>query len=219
MKLLLKIAFDGTEFHGYQFQPSHRTVQGTLTETLSELFGEPVNVTGCSRTDSGVHASYFVAAIEPKSEDSGDWLRIPPSKIHRAANDLLPRDISVLGAFPVEDTDFHPRYSVVSKEYVYRIDDSLAPQPFMRNYVYAHRRPISDAEISDMDSAAQRFIGKHDFTSYMAAGSKITDAEKKLCGSNRIPRLRRRFSLHYGKNNGGDHDRGRERASFSRRYR
>ena len=130
MKLLLKIAFDGRNFHGFQAQPGKRTVQGLLTETLSSLFGERMNVTGCSRTDAGVHAECFVVAVEP-AQTRRDWLKIPAEKFHRAANNVLPGDISVRGAFIISDDSFHPRYSVVKKEYVYRIDDSATPSPFL----------------------------------------------------------------------------------------
>ena len=181
MKLLLKIAFDGADFHGYQTQPAFRTVQGVLTEKLASVFGGPVSVTGCSRTDAGVHAEGFVVSVE--SPQGGEWLRIPAGKVHRAANDVLPRDISVLGAFIVRDEGFHPRYSVVKKEYVYRIYDGVSPSPFLRGRVYDNRRRIPDASLSLMDEAAKDFIGEHDFTSFMAAGSKITDAAREVFAS------------------------------------
>ena len=179
MKLLLKVAFDGASFHGFQAQPSDRTVQGVLTETFSSLFGEKMNVTGCSRTDSGVHAEFFALTVEPEAAREG-WLKIPPEKFHRAANDVLPGDISVLGAFIVNDDGFHPRYSVVSKEYVYRIEDAAAPSPFLRGRVYHTRRPLADADVTRMNEAAKGFVGRHDFSSFMAAGSKITDPVREV---------------------------------------
>ncbi len=180
MKLLLKIAFDGAGFHGFQAQPSQRTVQGVLTDTMSSLFGEKMNMTGCSRTDAGVHAEGFAVAAEPASGGGGDWLRIPVSKFHRAANNVLPRDISVLGAFIVDDGEFHPRYSVVSKEYVYRISDAVTPSPFLAGRVYEYGKPISDDALGVMNDAAAHFTGKHDFTAFMVAGSKITDAVRTV---------------------------------------
>ena len=180
MKLLLKIAFDGAGFHGFQTQPSTRTVQGTLTEVMSSLFGEKMNVTGCSRTDAGVHAEGVVVAVEPASGDTKDFLKIPVSKFHRAANNVLPRDISVLGAFISDDEGFHPRYSVVSKEYVYRISDGVSPSPFLAGRVFEYGRALSDVALGTMNGAAARFVGKHDFTAFMAAGSKITDAVRTV---------------------------------------
>ena len=181
MILLLKTAFDGRGFHGFQTQPLHRTVQGTLTKVLSELMGERVDVTGCSRTDAGVHANGFVVSVAPHDGDKdGDWLKIPPEKFHRAANNVLPGDISILGAFPVYDGDFHARYSVVKKEYVYRIDDSVSPSPFLRGRAFHAPHPITDEALSRMAEAASYFAGPHDFTSFMASGSKITDARREV---------------------------------------
>ncbi len=179
MKLLLKIAFDGAAFHGFQAQPSHRTVQGTLTEAASSLFGEKMNITGCSRTDAGVHAEGFVVTAEPADARDG-WLKIPVSKIHRAANNVLPRDISVLGAFMIDDDDFHPRYSVVGKEYVYRISDSIVPSPFNAGRIYEYGKELTDRATATMNDAAARFAGEHDFTSFMATGSKITDCRRNV---------------------------------------
>lgn len=179
MKLLLKTAFDGKDFHGFQTQPSLRTVQSTLTEKLSELFGFAVSVTGCSRTDAGVHAEGFVVCVEPREARDG-WLTIPASKVHRAANNILPGDISVLGAFIADDDTFHPRYSVVKKEYVYRISDSVTPSPFLSGRAFEYGRPITDGSLCRMREASSYFVGKHDFTSFMASGSKITDARREM---------------------------------------
>jgi len=180
MKLLLKIAFDGKDFHGYQAQPGLRTVQGILTEIMSELIGEEVNVTGCSRTDAGVHAEGFVVSVEPKKNAQDGWLKIPASKFHRAANNVLPGDISVLGAFILEDDSFHPRYSVVKKEYIYKISDSITPSPFLRGRVYEYGKRLPEETVSEMKRAAGRLVGRYDFTSFMASGSKIVDAEREV---------------------------------------
>ena len=179
MKLLLKIAFDGSDFHGFQAQPGKRTVQGVLTETFSSFFGEKMMVTGCSRTDAGVHAECFAVTLEPEKHRA-DWLKIPCAKFHRAANNVLPGDISVRGAFMIEDDGFHPRYSVVKKEYVYRIDDSVSPSPFLRGRAFHSPHPITDEALSSMAEAAAYFVGPHDFTSFMASGSKITDARRDV---------------------------------------
>ncbi len=182
MKLLLKIAYDGTAFHGFQTQPGLRTVQGLLTEKFSELFDIPVNVTGCSRTDAGVHAEGFVVMVEPKYT-SASLPSIPPSKIHRAANNILPGDISVCGAFICEDDSFHPRYSVVKKEYVYRISDSVTRSPFLAGRAFEYGKPLSDDDVARMNEAAGYFVGRHDFSSFMASGSKITDPVREVFSS------------------------------------
>lgn len=179
LKILLKIMYDGADFHGFQTQPGLRTVQGELTERLSVLFGCPVAVTGCSRTDSGVHALGFCVTVQARDLRE---LTLPVSKICRAAAGVLPRDISVAGAFIVED-DFHPRYSVVKKEYVYKIWDSAVMSPFMRGRALEYKRSISLEAEAKMRDAAKHFEGTHDFTSFMAQGSKIVDAVRTVYGT------------------------------------
>ncbi len=176
MKILLKIMYDGANFHGFQTQPGLRTVQGELTEKLSKLFGSPVSVTGCSRTDSGVHALGFCVTVERRDKED---ITLPVSKITYAAPGIIPRDISVVGAFIVDD-EFHPRYSVVKKEYVYKIWDSHIVSPFMRGRVLEYKRPISDEAEKKMREAAGYFEGTYDFTSFMAQGSKIVDAVRTV---------------------------------------
>lgn len=173
--------FDGEKFSGFQAQPGLRTVQGELTEKLSRLFAFPVMVTGCSRTDSGVHALGFCVTVHPKDEATAgeSWCKIPVEKIARAANNIMPRDISVAGAFKVTD-DFHPRYSVVRKEYIYKMWDAPVMSPFMRGRALHLRHKITDEGLLRMKSAAERFVGKHDFASFMAAGSKITDTVRRV---------------------------------------
>ena len=181
MKLLLKIMFDGENFSGFQAQPGLRTVQGELTEKLSKLFAFPVMVTGCSRTDSGVHALGFCVTVHPRDEEKAgeNWCRIPVEKVAVAANNRMPRDISVAGAFYVAD-DFHPRYSVVKKEYIYKMWDAPVMSPFMRGRALHLRHKITDDGLLKMKSAAAHFVGEHDFASFMAAGSKITDSVRRV---------------------------------------
>lgn len=168
--------YDGAGFHGFQTQPGLRTVQGELTEKLAKLFGCPVAVTGCSRTDSGVHALGFCVTAEPLN---GGKITIPVSKICCAASGILPRDISVAGAFMVEE-DFHPRYSVVKKEYVYKIWDGRVMSPFMRGRALEYKKQLSEKAVLEMKAAAKLFEGTHDFTSFMAQGSKIVDATRTV---------------------------------------
>lgn len=180
MKLLLKIKYDGASFHGFQTQPGLRCVQSTLTETLPRLFGFDVNVTGCSRTDSGVHALGFVVSVDPKDENRREkWCQVPVSKIARAANNLLGDDISVVGAASVSD-DFHPRYSALGKSYIYRMYDGFIPDPFRKNRALMIGKDISEKQLGIMNGAAGYFVGRHDFTSFMASGSKITDCVRTV---------------------------------------
>ncbi len=173
--------YDGSSFAGYQAQPGVRTVQGVLTEVVSATLGFPCTVTGCSRTDAGVHALGFCCAVEPKDENmrSTEWLKIPVGKVHRALANHLPEDISVCAEAEVSD-DFHARYSVISKEYVYKMYDTASTDPFMRQRAWHLKRQITDDGLARMRSAAEHIVGQHDFTSFMASGSKITDATRTV---------------------------------------
>lgn len=179
MKLLLKIMYDGSAYAGYQAQPDAPSIQGALTEAISSALGMKCSVTGCSRTDAGVHALGFVAAVEPIGEHSDDWLRIPVGRIHRAAARYLPCDISICGE-AVSDDDFHPRYSVRSKEYLYRMYDSPYADPFLSHRAWHLKRRITDDGIARMTECAALIAGRRDFTSFMASGSKIVDAVREV---------------------------------------
>ncbi len=180
MKLLVRVRYDGTAYCGFQVQPNGTSVQAVLCRAAEDVFGFPVNVTGCSRTDAGVHALAFVAALEPKDEScrGSSWCTIPAGRVHRAFAHVLPPDVAVTGAAFVPD-DFHPRYGVVSKEYIYRISDAPADDPFLRGRVC--RRPkITEAGEGLMREAMLLFLGTHDFAGFMAAGSKITDTTRTV---------------------------------------
>ena len=181
MKLLLKIRYDGSAYCGFQFQPNAPTVQGTLTEKISEAFGFPCTVTGCSRTDAGVHALGYVSAVEPADADKrGEmWCSIPVSKVHRVLNMHLPHDISVMGAAFVPDT-FHPRYDTVAKEYTYVIDDSVYPDPFLRDRAWHLKKKVTSQGLELMNEGAKLLEGRHDFSSFMASGSSVTDTVRTL---------------------------------------
>lgn len=181
MKLAILVKYLGTSFEGFQAQPSGNTVQQHLTAAVSKVFGFPCNVTGCSRTDSGVHANGFVAAVGPADSEitRKDWCAIPPEKFHRAAVQYLPEDIAITGAALVED-DFHPRYSAVGKEYVYIIKDSPTVDPFLRGRVWQVRRGISDDALAVMQKTAAEFVGKHDFRAFMSKGSSVTETVRTV---------------------------------------
>ena len=167
MKLLLKILYDGTSYCGYQAQPDKPSIQRVLTDAVSDCFGFPCTVTGCSRTDSGVHALGFCAAVEPI--DPQNRISIPTGRVHRALRRFLPSDISVCGEADVPD-DFHPRYSVVRKEYLYRMYDTVYDDPFQTTRAWHLKHPVTDDGLARMNRAAAHIVGHHDFTSFMAPG-------------------------------------------------
>lgn len=175
MKILLKIKYDGSCFCGYQVQPNVRTVQGELNRAAFEIFGCECAVTGCSRTDSGVHALSFFATVEPRCDKHPI---IPIRAIPRAFNTVLPNDVSVVCAYEVQDS-FHARYDVISKEYLYLMSDS-GKDPFLNEKALQLSRPLSDEQIKRVNEACGFLIGEHNFTSFMAEGSKITDPTRNI---------------------------------------
>jgi len=180
MNILLKLSFDGRNYCGFQSQPNGRAVQNVLTDVFSDLFGFPCAITGCSRTDSGVHALQFCALLSPREKTADDtWCSIPVGKIHRAANCRLPDDIAVTAAASVPD-NFHPRYDVIKKEYVYRIFDSPFRSPFLSGRAYHTPRRIDEEAVRRMNDAAALFVGEHNFAAFMATGSKITDPHRTV---------------------------------------
>ena len=181
MKILLKIRYDGAAYCGFQTQPNGITVQEVLTKAFGALMGFPCHVTGCSRTDSGVHALGFCAALEPADPSllSTDWCKIPTEKIHRAVNVHLPEDIAVIAAAEVEN-EFHPRYSVVSKAYEYHIHNAPYRDPFLNKRVYHDPVRIDTDALQRMNQVAQLFVGQHDFSGFMSAGSSVEDCRRTV---------------------------------------
>lgn len=181
MKLLLRISYDGGAYHGFQYQTNAPTVQEVLTSAISAVMGFPCSVTGCSRTDAGVHAVGFCASVEPADPVSrGDsWCPIPTKRIPAAINSALPSDVAVTGALECTD-NFHPRYSVLWKEYGYLIHDGEYPDPFTRKYAYCLRRRLTADSIRLMNEAAEKLIGRHDFAAFMASGSSVSDTTRNL---------------------------------------
>ena len=162
MKILLKIAYLGTAYCGYQVQPTGVTVQQKLNEAAYALFGFDCDIVGCSRTDSGVHARAFCATVSKKGTGTLETT-VPAARIPRAMNMHLPPDIAVLEATPVAD-GFHARYDVLSKEYEYLIYNGAERDPFLADRAWHVPKHLDDAAVLAMHRAAQAFVGKHDFT-------------------------------------------------------
>lgn len=173
MKYFAKIKYLGTAFHGFQVQPGLRTVQGELNNALNQAFGLPCKVTGCSRTDAGVHANEFCLTVEC---DGGT---IPADKLPIAVARFLPTDLSL---FYAEECDnaFHPRYDVREKEYLYRIINRPIYDPFEFGRAWFLSRPVSDDGLMLMRSAAKHFIGRYDFSTFMSEGSDVEDTVRTV---------------------------------------
>ncbi len=178
MKILLHLSFLGTNYCGYQIQPNGITIQQRLNEATRALFGYDCDIVGCSRTDSGVHANQFCVAVSKKGTNQLQTT-IPIDRIPQAIAPHLPEDISVIGAEWIAD-DFHPRYDVKYKEYVYRIWNHPYRNPFLQDRTWHYPKPISDEALLRMNEAAEHWKGTHDFSAYMAADSKITDAVRTI---------------------------------------
>jgi tRNA pseudouridine38-40 synthase len=167
----LTLAYDGTDFHGWQIQPGERTVQGELQSALGRVTGEAPLPQGSGRTDAGVHALGQVASFVLQA-------RIPAANLQRALNRILPAAIRILEATVVPES-FHARHSAVAKTYEYRIlltepgSEQICP-PFLARYVYAFSWRV---DMEALQQAAQAFIGEHDFRSFAATDPDLSARE------------------------------------------
>ncbi len=163
-RLLLTLRYDGSRYHGWQVQKNGITVQETLQDAVERLTGIRSGLTGCSRTDAGVHAEMFCCAFDTASPLRGE-------KMVKALNAHLPRDIAVYGCREVE-ADFHPRYAALGKRYVYRIWNAPERNPFWEGRALHCRRPLDAAFLNEQAAA---YVGTHDFASHQAAGSTVEE--------------------------------------------
>ena len=178
MKIFLNISYVGSAYCGYQVQKNGVSIQQRLNEAARSLFGFECDVVGCSRTDRGVHANMFCACVTERGRGYINST-IPEAAIPIAFNSYLPGDIAVRSAKYVED-DFHPRYDVKYKEYVYKIYNSPILDPFMHGRVWHYPRRISDEAVAKMNEAAGNFVGRYDFSAFMASGSSVTDTVRNV---------------------------------------
>ena len=160
MNYLLTMAYDGTEYCGFQVQPNGRSIAAAFQDGLEALLGERPDIKGCSRTDAGVHALGFALNFHTQQ-------RFRPEKLPLALNSHLPQDIRVLSARIVPE-DFHARYAAHTKTYLYHIRNSAIDSPFEQRYYY---RVPGHLDETAMALAAEGFVGRHDFTSLCASGS------------------------------------------------
>lgn len=176
-RIRLTVAYDGTDYHGWQVQPGQETVQGWLSRIASGIEGAAVDVQGSGRTDAGVHAVGQVAALSIKNP-------IPVPNLMRAMNRLLPAAIRIVDALEV-DPHFHPRFDAWRKTYQYRIWRGEVCPPMRRLYVCHHPYPLDEAA---MQACATLIEGEHDFSAFAAAD------EKDELGHSKVRRI---FSSRY----------------------
>ena len=159
-RIKLTVAYDGSNYHGWQFQPGSPTIEGELNKHLSELFKEEITVIGASRTDTGVHALCNIAVFDTNA-------RIPAERVAYALNQRLPEDIRIRRSEEVA-ADFHPRKRATRKTYEYKILNEEFANPVERLYAHFTYVPLDEKK---MQEAAEYLVGEHDFASFCAAGS------------------------------------------------
>lgn len=161
-RIRLTVAYDGTNYHGWQLQNNGITIESELNRCLSGLFGEKIEVIGASRTDSGVHALGNVAVFDTES-------RMPAEKVSYALNQRLPEDIRIQKSEEVP-ADWHPRHCESRKTYEYRVYRGQFPMPVKRLYSYFTYRPL---DVKKMQRAAKYLEGEHDFKSFCQTGTQV----------------------------------------------
>lgn len=161
-RVRLIVAYDGTNYKGWQVQPNGVTVEEVLNRELSRLLGEEIVVSGASRTDSGVHSLGNVAVFDTET-------RMPAEKISFALNQRLPEDIVVQDSCEVE-ADWHPRFVLSRKTYEYRVLNRTFRMPTRRLDTYFYHYPL---DVTKMQEAASYLVGEHDFKSFCAVGAQV----------------------------------------------
>ena len=168
-RIKLVIAYDGTNYCGWQIQPNGLTIEEVLNRKLSELLKEEIQVIGASRTDSGVHALGNVAVFDTNT-------RIPAEKISYALNQRLPQDITIQNSIEVS-MDFHPRHCNSIKTYEYRILNRKFPMPLERLYSYFVYMPLN---VLPRKKAAEYIVGEHDFKSFCSTRSQVENTVRRI---------------------------------------
>lgn len=159
--IAMKLMYNGTAYHGWQVQKTEVTVAETVEKALGRVCGERIHLTGCGRTDAGVHALAYVANFRTNSS-------IPTERLPFAVNTHTPEDIVVRAAYEVEP-DFNATTSCLRKEYTYRIFNSRIKNPFYVNRAYFYPKRL-DEQV--MDAAARAFEGTHDFAAVRSVGTE-----------------------------------------------
>ena len=169
MGVLLTVAYDGTNYAGWQMQKNARAISEALGEALGGIFAPGFSMTGASRTDAGVHALGQRAHVLGSSP-------VPIDSLARVLNGRLPRDIRIAAACAVPDS-FHPIDDAISKTYQYRISCGDFANPLMRNFIW---HTFDNPDIDKIKTAAAHIIGEHDFAAFCAAGSSVKTTVRRV---------------------------------------
>lgn len=178
--IAMKLMYNGTAYHGWQVQKTERSVAETLEKALAMVCGERIHLTGCGRTDAGVHAERYVANFHTAS-------RIPIDRLPFAVNTHTPEDIVVREAVEMPE-EFNAIGSCLQKEYTYRIFNSRIKNPFYVNRAYFYPKHLDEAV---MDRAAREFEGTHDFAAVRSTGTEVRSTVRTIryCSVNRSGEL------------------------------
>lgn len=169
MNIALKLSYLGTAYHGWQRQKNGVTVQQRIEEAVEKTCGVRLSVSGCGRTDAGVHAESYVASMRLDC-------RIPMDRLPHALNARLPDDIVIHEAHIVPD-DFDARFSCISKEYTYRIHNSPTRNPFFIDRAYFYPQHLNEEA---MGRAARHFVGVHDFSAVRSIGTPVRSPIREI---------------------------------------
>lgn len=167
--LKITIQYDGSNYHGWQVQKNAVTVQEVFQNAVEKVFLKRLDVIGCSRTDSFVHANKYVLTLKTDMNISNEGVIM-------ALNSKLPNDIAVVDCEECDD-NFHPRYSCKSKEYVYKLYNGKRPNAFLPKYAYYYRREIDAGYLND---EAQAFVGKYDYSGFCSSKSDVEDTVRNV---------------------------------------
>ena len=179
MRYFITFSYDGTNYNGYQKQPSGRTIQKEVEDVLYKINGDKkVPVTATGRTDAGVHALNQKAHFDLDKE-------IEPSRLKESMNKMLPEDIYVKRVEIVDD-DFHARYNVKAKEYIYKINMGEY-DPIMKNYVYQYNKKL---DIAEMERALKYLEGEHNFKSFTKSTPEIIDYTRTIISATLIRKIK-----------------------------
>lgn len=167
MRYRIELSYVGTCYHGWQSQPNATSVQETLENALSKVLREKISVTGCGRTDTGVHAEYYVAHFDAESEIDG--------RLSDRINGLLPSDISVFSISRATDS-FHARFNATKRSYKYVI--TQRKNPFLKGFSWYVRCPL---DVAKMQEAANRLFDYTDFTSFSKLHTDVKTNNCRIC--------------------------------------
>lgn len=168
-RVMLTVAYDGTNYHGWQLQKNGISIEEVLNGCLTELLKEPVQVIGASRTDSGVHAYGNIAVFDTQA-------RMPGDKFSYALNQRLPEDIRIRASREVP-LSFHPRKTESVKTYEYRILNEAFPNPVKRLYTHFTYLPLDEKK---MNEGAKFLIGEHDFKSFCSVNAQVESTVRTI---------------------------------------